>query len=176
MSNMVNLLQAVEGLGILPVQKRAITNHAVLNEAYAYEKPSSFSRGMRIDLNGLAILLISGTASIDEHGESVHIGDFRAQLRRTFSNITALLEAEGARLRRIQRGTDGVLPGPRPRSAAGVHRHSSHPVPPGAADRDRGHRHVPFERRGALTARRPTQVPIQPMCRTTTCGIRTFGG
>jgi 2-iminobutanoate/2-iminopropanoate deaminase len=105
MSDMVNLLQAVGGLGILPVQKRGITNHAVLNEAYAYEKPSSFSRGMRIDLNGLVILLISGTASIDEHGKSIHVGDFRAQLHRTFSNITALLEAEGATWHDIVRTT-----------------------------------------------------------------------
>src|ERR1700733_4682396 len=78
-----------------PIEKRAITNHGVLNEAYAYAKPSSFSRGMRIDLNGLTILLISGTASIDEAGKSVHIGDFRAQLRRTFENITGLLASEG---------------------------------------------------------------------------------
>ena len=79
-----------------PIHKRAITNPGVLNEAYAYAKPSSFSRGMRIDLNGLVILLISGTASIDEAGKSIHIGDFRAQCRRTFSNITALLASEGA--------------------------------------------------------------------------------
>jgi enamine deaminase RidA (YjgF/YER057c/UK114 family) len=72
-----------------------MTNHGVLNEAYAYAKPSSFSRGMRIDLNGLTILLISGTASIDENGVSVHIGDFRAQLRRTYDNITGLLASEG---------------------------------------------------------------------------------
>ena len=68
-----------------------MTNHGVLNEAFAYPKPSSFSRGMRIDLNGITILLISGTASIDENGTSVHIGDFRAQMRRTFANITGLL-------------------------------------------------------------------------------------
>lgn len=79
-----------------PVEKRAITNHAALNEAYAYAKPSSFSRGMRIDLNGLTILLISGTASIDESGRSVNVGDFRAQTRRTFANVTALLASEGA--------------------------------------------------------------------------------
>jgi len=78
-----------------PIEKRAISNSQVLNEAYAYAKPSSFSRGMRIDLNGLTILLISGTASIDENGVSVHIGDFRAQMRRTLTNITALLESEG---------------------------------------------------------------------------------
>jgi 2-iminobutanoate/2-iminopropanoate deaminase len=88
-----------------PVRKRAITNHGVLNEAYAYAKPSSFSRGMRIDLNGLVILLISGTASIDEQGNSVHIGDFRAQLRRTFSNITGLLASEGATWHDIVRTT-----------------------------------------------------------------------
>ena len=87
--------EVLENIARAPIQKRAMTNHQVLNEAYAYAKPSSFSRGMRIDLNGLTVLLISGTASIDEHGVSVHIGDFRAQLRRTFQNITALLESEG---------------------------------------------------------------------------------
>jgi enamine deaminase RidA (YjgF/YER057c/UK114 family) len=60
---------------------------------------------MRIDLNGLAILLISGTASIDENGKSVHVGDFRAQLRRTFQNISLLLEAEGATWKDIVRTT-----------------------------------------------------------------------
>ena len=60
---------------------------------------------MRIDLGGVTILLISGTASIDEHGESIHIGDFRAQTRRTFSNITALLQAEGATWHDIVRTT-----------------------------------------------------------------------
>ena len=92
---MIDLSEVLETIAKAPVEKRAITNHGVLNEAYAYAKPSSFSRGMRIDLNGLTILLISGTASIDENGVSVHIGDFRAQLRRTYDNITGLLESEG---------------------------------------------------------------------------------
>jgi 2-iminobutanoate/2-iminopropanoate deaminase len=92
-------------IAALPVEKRAITNLRVLNEAYDYTKPSSFSRGMRIDLNGLAILLISGTASIDENGVSVHVGDFRAQMRRTFFNISSLLEAEGATWKDIVRTT-----------------------------------------------------------------------
>jgi len=85
------------------VEKRAITNLRVLNEAYDYPKPSSFSRGLRIDLNGLIILLISGTASIDENGQSIHVGDFRAQTRRTFENIAALLAAEGATWKDIVR-------------------------------------------------------------------------
>lgn len=87
------------------VQKRAITQHNVLNEAYDYPQPVSFSRGMRIDLNGLVILLISGTASIDESGKTVHVGDFRAQLRRTYYNITGLLESEGATWHDIVRTT-----------------------------------------------------------------------
>jgi 2-iminobutanoate/2-iminopropanoate deaminase len=89
-----------------PVPKRAITNHRVLNEAYDYAKPSSFSRGMRVDLGGGAVmLLISGTASIDEQGATVHVGDFRAQCRRTFQNITALLASEGAGWEDIVRTT-----------------------------------------------------------------------
>jgi 2-iminobutanoate/2-iminopropanoate deaminase len=88
-----------------PIEKRSITNLDCLNEAYDYAKPSSFSRGMRIDLDGVAILLISGTASIDDEGVSVHVGDFRAQLRRTYWNISKLLEAEGATWKDIVRTT-----------------------------------------------------------------------
>jgi enamine deaminase RidA (YjgF/YER057c/UK114 family) len=102
---MNGLGEILETIAQAPVKKRAMTNHNVLNEAFAYAKPSSFSRGMRIDLNGLTILLISGTASIDEHGVSVHIGDFRAQLRRTFANITGLLESEGCSWHDIVRTT-----------------------------------------------------------------------
>jgi enamine deaminase RidA (YjgF/YER057c/UK114 family) len=92
-------------IAALPVEKRAIANPGVLNEACDYPRPSSFSRGMRIDLNGLAILLISGTASIDEHGHSVHLGDFRGQMRRSLENITGLLESEGATWKDIVRTT-----------------------------------------------------------------------
>ena len=102
---MIEVSSLLRELAKAPIRKRAITNLGVLNEAYEYSKPSSFSRGMRIDLNGLVILLISGTASIDENGESVHIGDFRAQLRRTFQNITRLLQSEGATWKDIVRTT-----------------------------------------------------------------------
>lgn len=86
-----------------PVMKRAITNHKALNEAYDYG--SAFSRGMRIDLNGVTILLISGTASIDDAGRTVHVGDLRAQVRRTYDNITKLLASEGATWHDIVRTT-----------------------------------------------------------------------
>jgi enamine deaminase RidA (YjgF/YER057c/UK114 family) len=97
--------ELLNNIAAFPIEKRAITNLGVLNEAYDYAKPSSFSRGMRIDLNGVVILLISGTASIDDHGRTVHVGDFRAQLRRTYHNITKLLESEGATWKDIVRTT-----------------------------------------------------------------------
>jgi enamine deaminase RidA (YjgF/YER057c/UK114 family) len=99
----MNLQELFAEIETAPVVKRAITNHSTLNEAYDYG--SAFSRGMRIDLNGVTILLISGTASIDEHGHTVHVGDFRAQLRRTFENISKLLAAEGATWHDIVRTT-----------------------------------------------------------------------
>lgn len=100
---MIAAAELLADLAHAPIEKRAITNHGVLNEAFAYARPSSFSRGMRIDLNGLTVLLISGTASIDENGRSVHIGDFRVQARRTFANITGLLASEGATWKDIVR-------------------------------------------------------------------------
>src|SRR5215471_13253379 len=99
----MNVQELLAEVATAPVVKRAITNHDALNEAYDYG--SAFSRGMRIDLNGLTILLISGTASIDERGRTVHVGDLRAQLRRTYENITKLLETEGATWHDIVRTT-----------------------------------------------------------------------
>jgi 2-iminobutanoate/2-iminopropanoate deaminase len=99
----MNVQELLAEITNAPVVKRAITNHSTLNEAYDYG--SAFSRGMRIDLNGVSILLISGTASIDERGNTVHVGDFRAQQRRTYQNITKLLAAEGATWHDIVRTT-----------------------------------------------------------------------
>lgn len=85
----------VEGRALIP--KRATGAHDVLNEAYDYRpRPSSFSRGMRVELPGATMIFLSGTASIDEHGATVHPGDFEAQCLRTYRNLTRLLAAEGA--------------------------------------------------------------------------------
>jgi enamine deaminase RidA (YjgF/YER057c/UK114 family) len=99
----MNVQELLAEVTTAPVVKRAITNRSVLNEAYAYG--SAFSRGMRIDLSGLTILLISGTASINDEGKTVHVDDLRAQTRRTFDNITALLASEGATWHDIVRTT-----------------------------------------------------------------------
>ena len=87
------------------MMKKAMSAPEVLNEAYDYPIPSSFSRGTRIDIRGITILLISGTASVNEKGESIHLGDFEAQTWRTFRNVAALLESEGATWHDIVRTT-----------------------------------------------------------------------
>jgi enamine deaminase RidA (YjgF/YER057c/UK114 family) len=87
------------------IERKAISAPEVLNEAFHYARPSSFSRGLRFDLGGIAILLISGTASIGPNGETLHVGDFRAQTRQTFTNITQLLASEGATWKDIVRTT-----------------------------------------------------------------------
>jgi len=81
----------------------AIRAPQALNEATEYG--SAFSRGLRIELGGLVILLISGTSSLDEHGNSLHAGDFRAQCRRCFSNIAELLKEGGATWNNVVRTT-----------------------------------------------------------------------
>lgn len=91
--------------GATSIEKKAISAPEVLNEAFHYALPSSFSRGLRIDIGGVTILLISGTASVGPNGETLHVGDFRAQTRRTYENITHLLAVEGATWKDVVRTT-----------------------------------------------------------------------
>jgi enamine deaminase RidA (YjgF/YER057c/UK114 family) len=65
-----------------------------LNEAWTYG--AEFSRGLRVVDANKVTLHISGTASIDEAGRTVHVGDFAAQADRMLHNIESLLAAQGA--------------------------------------------------------------------------------
>jgi len=87
------------------IHKTPIENRNVLNEAYDYPSKVSFVRGMRVELDNCVMLFISGTASVNEKGESIHQGDVRAQTRRAFTNIKALLESENADWHDIVRTT-----------------------------------------------------------------------
>ena len=78
-----------------PLAKHPISAPSVLNEAYAYDRPSSFSRALSFPIGDVDVLLVSGTASVDESGQTVHIGDFRAQCWRTYRNISTLLADAG---------------------------------------------------------------------------------
>jgi len=74
--------------------KKTIHAPSSLNEATEYGK--SFSRGVRVSLGDSDLILISGTASIDQKGNTFAPDDFAAQAKKTFDNITTLLESEGA--------------------------------------------------------------------------------
>jgi enamine deaminase RidA (YjgF/YER057c/UK114 family) len=87
-------------LGIYAVKSgrplaRTVMTSPTLNEASEYG--ADFVRGMRIEETNKVALHVSGTASIDEHGRSVHLGDVDAQADRMLVNIAALLERQGAR-------------------------------------------------------------------------------
>lgn len=77
-----------------PIEKFAVHAPDVINEAYNYKRPSSFSRALRMDFGNYRVVLVSGTASVNEEGKPQHVGDFRAQQWRTYRNITNLLKAE----------------------------------------------------------------------------------
>jgi enamine deaminase RidA (YjgF/YER057c/UK114 family) len=63
-----------------------------LNEADEYG--SSFSRGMKVVLPEKTVLYISGTASVDEQGATVHVDDIRKQVERMLLNVQELLRAQ----------------------------------------------------------------------------------
>jgi len=51
------------------------------------------------------LILVSGTASIDEQGKSVFIGDPAAQIRQTLSVVSELVASEGATLQDLCEAT-----------------------------------------------------------------------
>jgi enamine deaminase RidA (YjgF/YER057c/UK114 family) len=62
----------------------------------AFKYGSAFSRGALIHQSNLSLIQVSGTAAIDEQGQSLYAGDVRAQIDRTFEKIDALIGQEGA--------------------------------------------------------------------------------
>lgn len=84
-----------------------------LNEAWSYG--ADFSRGLRVVGVNKVALHISGTASIDETGRTVHLGDVAAQGERMLRNIETLLAGQGASLADL---VYGVLYLKRPADAA----------------------------------------------------------
>ena len=82
-----------------PPTRRTVMTTPTLNEAPVYG--SDFSRGMRVEELNKVALHISGTASLDESGETVHLDDFEAQADRMLLNVAALLEGQGADFRDV---------------------------------------------------------------------------
>jgi enamine deaminase RidA (YjgF/YER057c/UK114 family) len=66
----------------------------LLNEAWSYG--ADFARGLRIVEANKITVHVSGTASIDEEGRTIHSGSFVAQAERMLDNIASLLSGQGA--------------------------------------------------------------------------------
>ncbi len=77
----------------LPETKCIAIDSPLQGPAAAYG--SSFSRAVEIVEPGLRRLLISGTASIDPDGKTVHLDDIDAQIKLTMDVVYAILESRG---------------------------------------------------------------------------------
>lgn len=86
-----------------PGVERATMSTPTLNEAWSYG--ADFSRGLRVDDERATALLVSGTASIDEAGNTVHVGDLDGQAERMLDNIETLLQGQNASFRDVLSGT-----------------------------------------------------------------------
>jgi enamine deaminase RidA (YjgF/YER057c/UK114 family) len=73
------------------------------NEATEYG--SAFARAMEVVTGDARYVLVSGTASIDDHGATAHVGNFEAQTRHTLEAVEALLEGVGAGLADVVQAT-----------------------------------------------------------------------
>lgn len=78
-----------------PVEIHQMTN---LKQKDAFKYGSAFSRGAAIRMPEFTWISISGTAAIDETGETLFVDDFRKQMNCTLDTVEALIEQEGATL------------------------------------------------------------------------------
>lgn len=88
-------LDAYAVAGVLPTQLGYIKalDHLSPTDAYGV----TFERATTVTYRDRKHVLVSGTASIDRHGNVLHPGDVARQLDRTLDNVEALLHEAGAR-------------------------------------------------------------------------------
>lgn len=89
-----NICMSFHAIGSRRPEPFEIMTTPTLNEAWEYG--SEFSRGLRVRDANKTTLYVSGTASINEEGETVHLDDFDGQMGRTLLNIEQLLEHQRA--------------------------------------------------------------------------------
>jgi len=65
---------------------------------------SSFSRAAELAGPGFRRVLVSGTASIDSHGRTTHVGSVADQMARTVDVVGAILRSRGMGFRDVSRG------------------------------------------------------------------------
>ena len=83
----------------------AATVHGSSRQRSACEYGSAFSRAAVLAYGGRRVLHLSGTASIDSVGRTIHVGDYEAQVLETLLCAAAILEEHGARLEDIAQAT-----------------------------------------------------------------------
>jgi enamine deaminase RidA (YjgF/YER057c/UK114 family) len=90
----VVLMDAYSIFGLRPEQVSYLTATDHLCPTHDYNV--TFERGTRIAYADRAHHFISGTASIDNEGRVLHVGDVQHQLDRALDNVDALLRSGGA--------------------------------------------------------------------------------
>jgi enamine deaminase RidA (YjgF/YER057c/UK114 family) len=98
-SNEVNTLASIDALSIGGLREEQI----VRMEAPDHMPPTitygvTFERGLRIRFGDRSHLCVSGTASIDQEGRVMHVGNVKKQTERTLENMAALLAPHEADL------------------------------------------------------------------------------
>ena len=79
--------------GFLPEQQRYLYAPTHLNKTYEYGV--TFERGTLMQYGDRNHIYISGTASINNQGEVVHVGNIILQTQRMWENVEKLLEEGG---------------------------------------------------------------------------------
>lgn len=85
---------AVAVSGLQPGQQQYLYARTHLNPTSEYGV--TFERGVKVKYGDRSHLFISGTASIDNKGAVVHVGDIRKQTERMWENVEMLLKEGGA--------------------------------------------------------------------------------
>lgn len=80
--------------GLQPNQQQYLYAPDYLNPTHEYGV--TFERGVKVKYGDRGHLFISGTASINNKGEVVHVGDIRKQTERMWTNVEQLLKEGGA--------------------------------------------------------------------------------
>ena len=95
----VSDLVQTDYLAVLGLKKQQIEYMSALTHLNrTHDYGVTFERATRVTYGDRSHYYISGTASINNRGKVVHVGDVIKQTERTFENINALLEAYDATL------------------------------------------------------------------------------
>lgn len=93
------LMDAYAIKGIRQEQIKYLYAPTHLNPTYEYGV--TFERATAVDYGDRRHVFVSGTASIDNKGEIVHVGDIEKQAQRTLENISALLSEADTKMEDI---------------------------------------------------------------------------